>query len=57
MSSKTISRTYFLLDAGGAFGNWGQASGFSRETVDGWIARDRAAIDEELCTMDFEIDF
>ncbi|KAA1242468.1 hypothetical protein [Aquimarina sp. RZ0] len=52
-----ISGTYFLLDVGGAFGNWGQASGFSRETVDGWIARDRAAIQEELCTMDFEIDY
>ncbi|WP_299248552.1 hypothetical protein [uncultured Aquimarina sp.] len=52
-----ISGTYFLLDAGGAFGNWGQASGFSRETVDSWIERDRSAAQEELCKMDFEIDY
>ncbi len=52
-----ISGTYFLLDAGGAFGNWGQASGFSRSEVDSWITRDRAITREELCTMDFEIDY
>ncbi|WP_298547990.1 hypothetical protein [uncultured Aquimarina sp.] len=52
-----ISGTYFLLDAGGAFGNWGQASGFSRETVDSWIERDRSAAQEEVCKMDFEIDY
>ncbi len=45
------------MDASGAFGNWGQASGFSRSEVDSWIARDQAATQEELCTMDFEIDY
>jgi len=52
-----ISGTYFLLDAGGAFGNWGKASGFSRSEVDSWIARDRATTQQELCSMDFEIEY
>lgn len=52
-----VSGTYFLMDLGGAFGNWGQASGFSRAQVDSWIARDKAQLQKQFCELDFEIDY
>ncbi|MGO3184399.1 MAG: hypothetical protein ACTIJ9_16345 [Aequorivita sp.] len=51
-----ISGTYFLMDAGGAFGNWGEISGFSRQQVDAMIDRDRAISRQKLYELDFEIE-
>ncbi|MGO3184396.1 MAG: hypothetical protein ACTIJ9_16330 [Aequorivita sp.] len=45
------------MDAGGAFGNWGEMSGFSRQQVDAMIDRDRAISRQKLYELDFEIEY
>lgn len=52
-----ISGTYFLMDAGGAFGNWGQLSGYSQQQMDAMIDRDRTINRRNIYELDFDIEY
>ncbi|MGO3184398.1 MAG: hypothetical protein ACTIJ9_16340 [Aequorivita sp.] len=45
------------MDAGGAFGSWGQASGFSQQQMGAMIDRNRTINRQKLYELDFEIEY
>ena len=51
-----ISGTYFLLDAGGAFGNFGQASGFSVDEANAMHTQRQKLAKNKLEDVIFEFD-